>query len=295
MKKNILVFVIMMGCISSNAQSIKTLECWRNKNLLKAFPFDLNTLSHFINRLNDSTITPLKKDFDSCRDPVFNKQLRIMVKNKIDSQYLHDIKSNDSSIRSCDFYYDTTKVSVTDTSFLYYYTNKELNDYLSTLKAFQVESKKVLSIDGSMSVFNNSNFLNAYFNVSISRSLLLAAMNNLERYFLLGSVADTIVKTSKTMNDSLEKISKRTMSINDSLIEVGKVTKNSESLLKGNYNIYKPLKSKSRNNDVYKSGDKISTAANTILIDNRKNWWWRSLVGGVIGGLVAGLIVIVFK
>jgi hypothetical protein len=43
------------------------------------------------------------------------------------------------------------------------------------------------------------------------------------------------------------------------------------------------------------SKDKISYAANTILYDNRKNWWWRTLTGGVVGGLVAGMLIVTLK
>ncbi|WPU91871.1 hypothetical protein SNE25_21375 [Mucilaginibacter sabulilitoris] len=37
--------------------------------------------------------------------------------------------------------------------------------------------------------------------------------------------------------------------------------------------------------------DKIKGAANEVLRDSRKNWWWRALVGGLAGGLIAGLLV----
>jgi len=289
MEKIILIFVIFFGVYTSQAQDIKTLEWWRSSKSLETFGKDLDTLSNLISKLNDSDITSLKKEFDTVRQPGCDSKLRKEFKTKIRGKYQDDIEENIESIRDCNFY------KIKPSSFLYYYINKELNDYISTLEAFMVEAKELISEDHTMSVFNNSNFLNAYFNVSISRSLLLAAMNNLERYFLLGSVADEIKETSLSMTNSVNEISCRTMLMKDSLDTVNLSTKISKALLTDSFLPYKPLKSKSRNNDVYKSGDKISTAANTILIDNRKNWWWRSLAGGVIGGLVAGLLVIVFN
>ena len=275
MLKILAACILVVISLDAHTQTIKNLEWWKSRQLLASFPYDIDTLYNLITS-NTDLILDLKRDFDSSKSDRSQRE-RFRVRILKDSER---IQNNIDSVTKRGFYYNATTKK--DTSFLYYYIHRELNNYLATLSALSTEAKYLITGNNTMDVFNTSNFLNAYYNVSIGRSLLLAAMSNTERYFLIGSVADSISRTSLKVDTIVSMVK-------DTLHKVDSVGMHSDTLLKNPFKPYKTLKNTKQLNS--SPTDKISTASNTILIDNRKNWWWRTLVGGVIGGLVAGLVV----
>lgn len=292
MKKYVLCIV---GCLffmqSMNAQhkkDFKTLKDWGNTKMLDDYYNDADSLGRYISILDNDVLLPFKIFFDSCRKHYGQSAIRDAFKYHIESN-IKAINSNIEEIQRCRFYRIKKIDSGVDreTSFLYYYTNKELNDYLGSLKTLAQEMKFIFGRNKNqdsikMNVFDNANFLNAYYNMAQSRSLLLAAMDNLERYYLLGTVDDlikTIADTVKTTSDNLGINLKKA---NDTIYKI-------DTLL---LNPYVPLIKLSKNEKIIMAGnpqDKITTATNIILLYNKKNWW-HGLLAGIAGGLVAGLL-----
>jgi len=287
-----LVLQTSYGQTPGHGVFIRNLKWWDTTGLLKNFDTDLNTLSKFIDSTNN-VLKRYKLAFDAKRSD---------RPNSLGNECNRDPQLIDKYIEGIETasFYKKGQLSI-DSSFLYYYTNKELNDYIESLNAVQREME-YLCKGGSqrafpnLNAFSSNNFLNAYYYTSESRSLLLAAMDNLERHYSLGGVADNIARVADSIDhrsvtiSETSGITKQNVDLaNNTLHIVDSVGMHSDTLLSNSFKPYKTLKNKKQLDG--SPTDKITTASNTILIDNRKNWWWRTLVGGVIGGLVAGLVV----
>ncbi|HYK46392.1 MAG TPA: hypothetical protein VEV83_14540 [Parafilimonas sp.] len=298
MKKILLFSVLFLilqssyGQTSGNAVFIRNLKWWDTTGLLKSFDNDLDALSKFIDSTNN-VLKRYKIQFDKKRSDSSTS-----LGNECDRDPLLITEYIDR-IHAESFYIKGEKS--TDSSFLYYYTNKELNDYVESLMAVKREMDYLCkgssqSAFPNLNAFSSNNFLNAYYYASESRSLLLAAMDNLERHYTLGGVADNISRVADSIDlrsvtiSETSGITKQNVDLaNNTLHLVDSVGMHSDTLLTNSFKPYQTLKNKKQLDG--SPTDKISTASNTILIDSRKNWWWRTLVGGVIGGLVAGLVV----
>lgn len=291
MKYLCLIIGILIASAEVNAQSDSlSLRWWREKGLLASFPKDYDTLNTFIDSLSEET-DGFKADFDSARKKssfprdTFNKRIK---------QYQDSIRRNICSIKKASFF---SKEKGNDglyyTSFLFFYTNKELNDYIQSLHSLKVEMSLLFRRDdrNKLNVFNNTNCLNAYYSMTQSRSLLLAALDNLQRYYFLGTKADLIGDSVHIVQTSQSQLSTSVSKVGDSVGSVKQIAGRSDSLLASSFTPNFKLGKKGP--DIIKSGgtDRISTAANAIIIHDRRTWWWRALLGGVVGGLVAGLIV----
>ena len=304
--KKILLFSIFMFALQFNygqdngvqktgdVTFIRNLKWWYDRGLLESFDRDLDTLSRSIDRMNE-TLKNYKIAFNAKRNNLANNLSREC------NQSANEIEKNIDSIMNASFYKKGKESA--DSSFLYYYTNKELNDYLESLEAVKREMEYLCKGRSgtefpNLNAFSSNNFLNAYYYMSESRSLLLAAMDNLQRHYSLGGVADSIARVAHVIDSTSIVISKTSDTTkqnvdlaNNTLHIVDSVGLHSDTLLSNSFKPYKSLSAKNTQQINNASKDKISTASNTILIDNRKNWWWRTLIGGVIGGIVAGLVV----
>jgi hypothetical protein len=172
------------------------------------------------------------------------------------------------------------------TSFLYFYLNPEINAYLNSLELLKPELSFLFSIrdttDKTLNVFDNSNFLIAYYHMTQCRLLLVSAISSLERYYQLGNASEELVKRTADLLGTTKDIRNRLDSIRT-------VVKETNDIIITPFKPYYSEPAATRaNTDMH---DKISGAANAVLRDSRKNWWWRALVGGLVGGLITGLII----
>jgi|GEM_PF-5818748 len=297
MRKITFVIVFLFFVISVGAQKkIRNLQLWSDKQLID-YPYDQDSLYSYIDNLNLYSILPLKQAFDNCRGKDVTSNYRTILRAEIE-RVEDKIEKNVDSIEGSHFYYDYSSglSNKKDSSFLFYYTNKELNDYMNTLRAFKQELPSLMNPipDNSMSVFNKTNFLNAYYNVNLSRSLLLAAMNNLERYYLLGTATDSIISSSDKILKDLTEVYEKATNIDSNLTITDSVVKHTDTLLSNSFLPYKMGQKSINRLKTKSSSDKISMASNAVLMDSRRNWWWRTLISGVVGGLVAGFFVKLF-
>lgn len=290
MKYLYLLIGILIASAQVNAQSDSlSLRWWRDKGLLASFPKDYDTLNTFIDSLSEET-DGFKADFDSARKkPSFPRD----TFNKRIKQYQDSIRRNICSIKKASFFSKEKGNDGLYCSFLFFYTNKELKDYLQSLDGLTLEMSLLFGRDSGnkLNVFNNANCINAYYSMTQSRSLLLAALDNLQRYYFLGAKADLIGDSVHVVQTSQSQLSTSVNKVDGSVDDVKRIANKSDSLLSTPFT--PSFKLGKKGPDIIKSGgtDRISTAANAIIIHDRRTWWWRALLGGVVGGLVAGLIV----
>jgi hypothetical protein len=278
-------FIIFSGigqtCFTQQS-SIKDLKWWRDSSDLTTFDTDFGQLSASIDLLNDDLVI-FKEGIDNFRAKRIDKNIADKKCKRIGLA----IDSNLAHLAALHFY--KLGLDSPQKSFLFYYTKKELNDYKQALLSVSQEAAIFEHLEQA-NAFSISNLLNAYYYMAESRSLLLASMNSLERYYSLGNKVDFVDSTGRTISITSNDTKQRTDNIRTIAQRVDSITYRTDTILSQPFVPYKPL-SKKNTDEVNKSQDKVSAAANTILIDNRRNWWWRTLIGGVIGGLVAGLLV----
>ncbi len=207
---------------------VRNLKWWQKRELLASFDNDVDTLSSSINNIN-VILKNYKTAFDDYRNNVTG-DFKNACKNDTS-----DLKSCIQSIQNRSFY--QKGLLSQDSSFLYYYTNKELNNYLESLNTINTEMEK-LCRPGNLNAFSSNNFLNAYYYMSESGSLLLAAMDNLERYYSLGSIADAINDTSISINETSNITQRNIAFISDTLHKVDSVGLHSDTLLANTFTPY---------------------------------------------------------
>ncbi len=266
--------------LTAHAQSNLTLKDWKNSGKLADFPGDVKFLDSAMTGLT-GYLNILKEKFDMCRKNGSAIAARRILKDTV-SLVKTRLENNINKIKKHNFYGQNRNVA--GTSFLYAYAGKELEEYLKSLESLSQESRLLFNLnkttDLNLNVFDNANFLNAYYNMTQSRSALFAAIGDLERYYQLGGVSGTIADTTTETKKITGRIDTSTKNIDTS-------TKNMSSLLTTPFVPYFKV------NDALdlKNEDKISSSANAILKDSRRNWWWRTLIGGLLGGITAGIIV----
>jgi hypothetical protein len=225
------------------------------------FHDDVRQMYVYIETLNKNTLLPLDSMFRKCdsnrTNGTFAGNLYGFIRNAIDS-----IKRYDTLVTQSDFYKGRRDCHrVPDTSYLYYYTRTEMDDYIYSLRTLILEMKGLLPDDKSLlNTFHNANFLSAYYYMCQSRSMLMATMDNLAHYCDVNGVAQIVRKRT----DELPVEFARTK---------GELDRQREDLERQKEDL-----------------GRMEQGLNNIWKD-RKNWWWRTLIGGCAGGLVAGLIV----
>jgi hypothetical protein len=233
---------------------------------LKVFPRDLYQLYHYIDDLRTNALIPFKILFDSCHEKGNSQSLNQRLEYLADTTAIM-IEQNIYSIKHDTLYpRDANK----DMSCLYFYTNKELEDYLAGLRFVQSLLGNLFDRGGKECVlneFNNINLLSAYYSMFESRSLLLSAMDNLDHYIALKDTLGTQTNMIALGIDSAHRAEQRAET----------------HLTKIQDKVYKdlPMQLNSMQTDIKENARKQSAI-------------W-GVIGGLIGGVVAGLIVHSFK
>jgi hypothetical protein len=216
---------------------------------------DIDTLYPRIDTLNDYLQIFIKR-FETCvvrgNDEGANAMLDAMI-----LQDTLKIEAEICKIQKQPFYGDSIK---TDRS-LYFYINKELKDYLNSLELLKDESLHLMDSDCILNAFSENNCLNAYHYMSICRSLLLARLDNVQNMLDDRKRFDRIQKDITRL---------------DSFVRQPIVP-----YYKGNEKF----------RQIINQPDKVNSAANAILFDQRHNWWWRSLLVGAVSALGTGILV----
>lgn len=259
MRTLLLQVFFLAGALCCNGQS--PLHCkFCNTEHIKVFPRDLNQLYHYIDDLRAHALVPFKNLFDSCHGKGNSQSLNQQL------DYLADTTAIMIDVNIDSIMNDRLYKHVKDTSCLYYYTNKEMEDYLGSLRfvrsllgnLFERNEKECV-----LNEFNNINFLSAYYSMFESRSLLLSAMDNLEHYVAL---KDTIGTQTDLIISGVDSVQK------------------AEALAQANLRIIQK--------GVYSElPAQLHLMQNDIKANSRKQSTIWGIAGGLIGGLVAGLIV----
>jgi hypothetical protein len=260
MHKLLLILVIWTAAAHCSGQALHCKFC--DTGHIKMFPRDLNKLYLYIDGLRRDILIPFKTMFDSCHEAGNSQTANDSLNTFVERATLR-IQLDIDSIKSDSLYLN--RANIKDTSCLYYYTNKELNDYLFSLQSIAGLMRRLFIADKKFLIlneFNNINFLSAYYSMFESRSLLLSAMDNLDHYLAikdtLGTQTNLILKKVDTTQAALGALQQQIF-------------------------------------DVHKIVYDLPTRLNTMEGDLRKNARKQSTIwgiaGGLIGGLVAGLIV----
>jgi hypothetical protein len=216
----------------------------------------MDTLNHYF--------YPLIRKFNEIRSlrnyDSLNSQLGILIKKGTNALYdlgrLLDtpfMRKNDARSKSDMPSYDLTC--------FYYRAHKEIEDFKYSLELLDTSMNRVFANDDSLiSTIAAVRFLNSYYYMSTSRSLLLARMNNLENELVF------LQPYSRYPDDRFK---------------------------------YSIAHADPRPDEWYKkNGDKITTATDAMMEQTRRgprNWFLKSLAGGATGAAIVVGILALFK
>ncbi|HEX9504176.1 MAG TPA: hypothetical protein VF974_07745 [Patescibacteria group bacterium] len=224
---------------------------------------DIKTMYGYIETLNTTALLPLDSFFRNWQNqPSSPKAITELKKSAARADTL--IKIYNDKLNKNPFYLGNftgcpVEENTSDTSYFYYFTHTELDDYKYSLTSISEELRYMSQATEGIDVFYAGGFLNAYYYMCQSRSVLMATMDNLIHYERAVDDAKHISRTTDLLPGEF------TITRTDIGQQTAAVTK--------------------------QVNEGVMQAREAILQDRRKNWWWQTLIGGVAGGLIAGLIV----
>ena len=171
--------------------------------------------------------------------------------------------------------------------------------YRNHLEALELLITEIRQLQSRNTAIQFVNYKNAYYNLLRSKAQLTA---EIAQYFNLAETQIANKKLMQAMNNSI-------INVNGKVLEVKGISDSSKILISsvetstnkmdGNlssaFKPYFPVSSKAVVKTQYDKSDRIKSVGDLMLYDARRNNWWRALLGGAAGGVVAGLLIGLFK
>jgi hypothetical protein len=175
----------------------------------------------------------------------------------------------------------------------------EFKNYILAVKLLELESRSVPDKNSALPYLN---YRNAFYNLLRAKSQFQSSLN--EQLGWLQTKAASM-ELSKSLKEASELIAlvkvgvditeERTGIMQPKMKEVKTNSEEMKETLATTFDSYYKLDATGRKKVDSRNTDKINSGINTVLYDARRNNWWRAALGGVAGGLVAGLVIGIMK
>ncbi len=171
--------------------------------------------------------------------------------------------------------------------------------YRNHLEALELLITEMKQLQSRNTAIQFVNYKNAYYNLLRSKSQLTAEVS---QYFNLMETRITNNRLINALRDSIIIVDgivdgvKGTAENSQLIIQkVDTSTYKIDKNLSTAYSPYFPVSQKALSKTKADKSDRIRSVGDLMLYDARRNNWWRAILGGAAGGILAGVAIGLFK